>query len=724
MTILGGELEPRDIAKLAACGIPFALAAQALLRRVASAEGAAIIGRNGGGNYAGVIFPYIWPGSNGPREYRLRRDAPELEYDAAGRPKEVNKYLSPPGRGNMLYLVPTTPVEWLTDISMQVVITEGEKKALSVWALGRHGLGEAADHPRFFPVGLPGVWNWRGTTGRASGPDGSRRDVKGPIADLDRIVWNGRTVIIAFDTNVTTNDSVQAARTLLTRELQKRGAKVAWIEWPPGVPTGVNGIDDYVGAMGPEAALAMIAAAVPPTCRKVKGARLGNDKVGTSGVPEPEYSEDSLAVCFTERHGDDLRYVAAWGKWLQWDGARWAPDDTLRVFDRAREVCRTAAITDRALKPTVVARITSAATVAAVERLARSDRRHAAVVAQWDADPWLLNTPGGLVDLRTGSVGAHRRDAYCTKITAVSPGGGCPRWDAFLDRVTDGSGELQAFLRRMVGYCLTADTREHALFFLYGTGANGKSVFLSTVGAILNDYAKSAAIETFIASSADHHPTDLAGLQGARLVTAVETEDGRRWAESKIKTLTGGDRIAARFMRQDFFEFTPVFKLMLAGNHKPGLRSVDEAIRRRLHLLPFTVTIPAKDRDLSLSRKLRAEWPGVLGWAIRGCLEWQNHGLNPPASVREATEAYMAEEDAFTEWVESRCVQLPNAVGTVARLFADWKIWAEAAQEFVGSQKRFSQTLEGRGFQRVRDTRGARAFQGIGLRVARPEGES
>jgi P4 family phage/plasmid primase-like protien len=234
---------------------------------------------------------------------------------------------------------------------------------------------------------------------------------------------------------------------------------------------------------------------------------------------------------------------------------------------------------------------------------------------------------------------AHRRDAYCTKMTAASPGGTCPLWNTFLDRVTDGDREFQAFLSRMVGYGLTADTREHALFFLYGTGANGKSVFLSTVAGILNDYAKSAAIETFIASPSEHHPTDLAGLQGARLVTATETEDGRRWAESKIKTLTGGDRIAARFMRQDFFEFTPVFKLVIAGNHKPGLRSVDEAIRRRLHLVPFTVTIPPAERDLSLSHKLRAEWGGILGWALEGCLEWQARGLNPPASVRDATEA-------------------------------------------------------------------------------------
>ena len=162
-------------------------------------------------------------------------------------------------------------------------------------------------------------------------------------------------------------------------------------------------------------------------------------------------------------------------------------------------------------------------------------------------------------------------------------------------------------MQRVFGYALSGDTSAHALFFLFGTGANGKSVTIDTVAGILNDYHRTAAIETFTASSVERHPTDLAGLRGARLVTAVETEEGRRWAESRIKTLTGGDKIAARFMRQDYFEFSPQFKLVIAGNHKPGLRSVDEAIRRRFHLIPFTVTIPPASRDPQLREKLKAE---------------------------------------------------------------------------------------------------------------------
>lgn len=319
-----------------------------------------------------------------------------------------------------------------------------------------------------------------------------------------------------------------------------------------------------------------------------------------AGLP----SDDALAQCFTETHGTDLRYVATWGKWLNWNGQRWERDETVHTFDRVRGICRrVAAITE---KPQLAAKIGRAQTVTAVERLARAGRRHAAGVEQWDRDPWRLNTPGGIVDLQSGGLRLALREDDCTKITAVAPAGECQLWNSFLERVTDGKHELQVYIQRVLGYVLTGITWEDALFFLYGLGANGKSVFLSTVAGLMGDYARTAPIEAFIASVSEHHPTDLAGLQGARLVTAVETEDGRRWAESKLKALTGGDRIAAPFMRKDFFEFTPQFKLLIAGNHKPGLRSVDEAMRRRFNLIPFMVTIPPEERDKELANKLRS----------------------------------------------------------------------------------------------------------------------
>ena len=378
------------------------------------------------------------------------------------------------------------------------------------------------------------------------------------------------------------------------------------------------------------------------------------------------------------------------------------------------QVCRVAAA--ECNKEKIATVLASAKTVAAVERLARSDRRLAATAEQWDSNPWLLNTPGGVVDLRTDRLHTHRANDFTTKITAIAPDAGCPTptWMTFLDRVTGGDTKLIAFLRRTAGYSLTGSTQEHALFFLHGTGANGKSTFVNAITAVAGDYHRTAAIETFTATKNEQHPTDLAGLRGARLVTAVETEEGRRWAESKIKALTGGDKIAARFMRQDFFDFTPTFKLMIAGNHKPGLRSVDEAIRRRFHLVPFVVTIPPDERDKTLGDRLRAEWPGILAWMIAGCIEWQRRGLAPPEVVTRATAAYLEAEDGLAAWLDEAGTRDPNAWETTTALYASWKSWADRAGEHAGTMKRFAQSLEARDLVPERRKHG-RGFRGLRL---------
>jgi putative DNA primase/helicase len=432
---------------------------------------------------------------------------------------------------------------------------------------------------------------------------------------------------------------------------------------------------------------------------------------------DDHYSEDALARRFTTRHGQFLRYVAAWNKWLWWDGKRWHPEETLRAFDAARFICREAADEVRGKSKSLAAKIVRANTVAALERLARADRVHAATVDQWDADIWLLNTPTGTIDLRSGKASRPKCESYITKITGIAPSGDCPRWRSFLDRITNGDAELQAYLQRVVGYLLTGDTREHAIFFCHGIGANGKSTFVNALANILNDYARTAPIEAFTVSGHDRHPTELAMLRGARLAIATETEEGRRWAESRIKLLSGGDRIAARFMRQDFFEFTPQFKLLVVGNHKPQLRAVDEAIRRRLHLIPFAVTIPEKERDPELSQKLALERAGILAWAIKGCLEWQRIGLAPPAAVRDATTAYLADEDAIAIWIAD-CCDRRGEHGTAA-LFGSWLIWCERAGEVPGNQKAFVQALENHGFERARiGSNQIRGFRGLCLRTA------
>lgn len=434
----------------------------------------------------------------------------------------------------------------------------------------------------------------------------------------------------------------------------------------------------------------------------------------------PEFSDESLALGFSDRFADDLRYVAGWCKWLCWNGYRWQFDDTLAVFDRARGICRQAAA--ECNQDRVANTVASASTVAAVERLARSDRRHAATVEQFDRDPWCLNTPDGTVDLRTGLLHPADRDAYCTKATAVGPwsSANCPLWRAFLDRVFAGDQGLIEYIARVAGYSLTGSIREHALFFAHGAGRNGKGVLLNTLTGMLGDYAAVAAMETFTASTHAQHPTDLAMLRGARLVTAQETEENRRWAEAKVKALTGGDRVTARFVRQDFFTFLPQFKLLIAGNHKPGLRGVDEAIRARFNLIPFGVVIPPAERDGELPEKLKSEWPGILRWAIEGCLQWQRIRLAPPLAVIDATNAYLAEEDAISLWREECTDAHPGSRENTRDLFASWKRWAEQAGEFVGTEKRLSQALQGRGLVSRREPGTGRSGY-AGIRLRRPD---
>jgi len=284
-----------------------------------------------------------------------------------------------------------------------------------------------------------------------------------------------------------------------------------------------------------------------------------------------------------------------------------------------------------------------------------------------------------------------------------------------------GDQALIDFVQRMAGYCLTGSIREHALFFLFGKGSNGKGVFLGALRGILGEYASVAQTTTFTATRTEQHPTDLAALRGARAVIAQETEEGQRWAEAKIKAMTGGDPITARFMRQDFFTYLPNFKLIIAGNHRPALRAVDEAVRRRFNLVPFNVTIPATERDHDLSKKLKTEWPGIFKWMIEGCVEWQRIGLAQPPAVTTATEAYLVAEDAIGRFISDRCEPTDQGdphLQSVADLFASWQEWCSTTGEYAGSAKRFSQSLEDRGFERRQHPKTRRAcFAGLRLVV-------
>jgi putative DNA primase/helicase len=433
-------------------------------------------------------------------------------------------------------------------------------------------------------------------------------------------------------------------------------------------------------------------------------------------------SEDWLARAFTMRHALDMRYVADWSRWMLYDGSVWQRDETMRVFDEARAICY-----EHAELPRVSAadrrRLKSARTVAAVIALARTDQRTAAIVDQWDADPMALNCDGEVHQLDDDRYGRPAIPGdYFTKSAAARPQGDCPMWIEFLELVTGGDAALVDYLQRVAGYCLTGDTREQCLFFLYGPGGNGKTTFVSTISGIMGDYARTAAIDTFSASNGDRHPTDLANLQGARLVAATETAEGRRWDETRIKMLTGGDPVSARFMRQDFFTYRPAFKLMVSGNHKPELKGVDEAWRRRMQIVPFTVRIPERQRIRGYEDRLRPEWPGILMWMIEGARFWAKDGLAPPPAVANATADYLESEDVLGAWLDECCEVVPvdaarEPFTSRQQLFASWQAWGKRTGETVGTRKQFLAALANREGLYRHKRAGVRGYAGIRLRI-------
>ncbi|CAO4172983.1 SF3 helicase domain-containing protein [Methylorubrum populi] len=436
----------------------------------------------------------------------------------------------------------------------------------------------------------------------------------------------------------------------------------------------------------------------------------------------PALTEDFIAQKFSKKKAGDLLYCHDTGRWYTYSGSIWKVDRSRSVFHQIRVLSRELTEgSDKKLQNSIRKKnLTSS-----VERFCQRDPIFAVNIECWDKDPWLLGTPDGTVDLKTGELRPSERQDRITKNTAVAPAStaNCPVWISFLKQITQNNDEYIRFLQQWGGYCLTGDTREQALCFAFGGGGNGKGVFIHVLSGIMNDYAISAAMETFTASKYDRHPTEIAALRGARLVTASETETGRKWAESRIKQLTGGDIMRARYMRQDEFEFKPVLKLLIIGNNKPGLSSVDDAAKRRFNLLPFLFK-PEKPDPL-LEEKLHTEWPEILRWLIIGCLDWQENGLVRPEVVIAATEEYFSSQDIFRHWLEERCIV---EIGNIARkctsreLYESWCDYAKRCNELFGTQTSFGDMMEKMGFKKNKNVPAngggrARGYEGISLRI-------
>jgi putative DNA primase/helicase len=494
----------------------------------------------------------------------------------------------------------------------------------------------------------------------------------------------------------------------------------------------------------------------------------GNGKHTTNGVataeepPEQAHLTDrGNARRLVDRHGHDMRHCHPWRKYLVWDGTRWRMDDTGEPMRRAKETIHAlfsdaaneiqrigrqlAEAADEEVKAALQAQLSQAQKVlawalkseasprlSAILDLASSDQPIPIVPAQLDTDPFAFNVANGTLDLRTGELRSHKREDYLTKIcpTEYHPEAQCPRFLQALKVIFDSDTDLVEFVQRSLGYSLSGDVREQVLPLWWGSGSNGKSVLISaileTIGA---DYAGMVPPELLMETRGEQHPTIMADLFGKRLMVAAETGQGRRLNESRLKVLTGGDRIKARRMREDFWEFSPTHKLTLITNHRPEVQGTDHAVWRRLRLVPFSVrfldpaapenattTIPDHLRiDRQLPKALEAERVGILAWLVRGCLAWQEHGLPFPAKIRIATNEYRTAEDTVGAFVAEACLTGPSDYRIRASdLYARYSKWTEAAGERPLSQKRFGDALSDRGHERF--TSNGHWYRGITLR--------
>jgi P4 family phage/plasmid primase-like protien len=423
----------------------------------------------------------------------------------------------------------------------------------------------------------------------------------------------------------------------------------------------------------------------------------------------------------------NFRFLPEANKWLHWKGPRWERDtdgainraakETIELIFAEANTAKEAGDVDLAKALHKHAHASqSAGRIQATIKLAQSEQGVPIMAEALDRDLYLLGVRNGVIDLKTGELQQAKREHYMTKLAPVDfdPSAMCPTWDAFLHRVMGENKELVGFLQRAVGYSLTGSTNEQCLFILIGEGSNGKSTFLNTLRECLGDYAVQSPASALMVKSTSGIPNDIARLRGTRFVATSEVEQGQRFAEALVKQLTGGDTMAARFLFQEYFEFVPSFKIWLAANHKPVIKGDDYAMWRRIRLVPFKVIIPPEQQDKELPKKLRAELPGILNWAVKGSLLWQANGLASPEAAIEATKAYQSEMDELGQWMSECCVHEPSASGKASVLLTSYQGWAEQNGATPLNATTFGTKLSARGFLKTKKESGF-FYTGIGL---------
>lgn len=438
------------------------------------------------------------------------------------------------------------------------------------------------------------------------------------------------------------------------------------------------------------------------------GARAGN--VTPLRQPrQPAITEQSVMRDFVTEHADTLRFDHTRGKWFVWAEHHWQEDNRKRAFYWALEHCHSLGVRK-------AERIGFAN---AIEVAARAMPPLATAAEFWNPDPVLIACPSGVINLETGVMRDGRPEDMIDRSLSVTPDDSLPAdtFFGFMAQVFPQDGMVD-FLMRWGGYSLCGLTTEQKFVFLHGTGANGKGTFMSLLASIWGEYCVTASVDTFLESRHERHPTEIARLAGRHMVQINESREGRRWDESKIKNLTGSDKVPARFMQKDFFEFVPRFKPMFAGNHKPQLRTVDEAMRRRILMVPCTVTIPVANRDPKLGEKLMAEAPRVLAYFIEGFRLWRQLGLMPPDCVTEATEDYLLNQDDVRLWLDE-CTVVSADETHSKDLFLSWTQWKQLRGEDPTSQRTFNDKLEDKGFRKKKTMTGV-VFENIKLSAVAP----
>ncbi|MBR9840396.1 MAG: hypothetical protein GYB50_21260 [Rhodobacteraceae bacterium] len=453
---------------------------------------------------------------------------------------------------------------------------------------------------------------------------------------------------------------------------------------------------------------------------------------------EPDLSQDQLARDLGRAGWDrDARYVAELGRWHLWKQTHWEsskgmkPMAIVRNFINAKcsalaewSERRAELLTEeeaeklRQKTRAQIKTLRQEANLTAVERLARSNPKSLSSVEKWDAEDFLLGTPGGTVDLRTGELMAAHRVHYITMQTSVAPGDANAEpvaWLKFLSEVFPDDPDMPRFIQRLAGYALTGSTREHRFFLFHGTGRNGKGTLLNTLQEIMGDYAKGILTTTLLESRNPQHASPLARLRGARLVRGAELPVGHVWNESLVKQMTGGDVITANLMRQDAFEFVPKFTLIVDANTKPRIRTTDPAMQARMTLIPFRASFIGRE-DRGLPDKLKAEAPQILRWAIEGAVAWHREGLSIPAAVEAASRDYLESEDTIAHFIEEETI--PDAGGkvSVGAVYEAYVRWAEIERVPAASKRAFGDMMEERGFERRKATGGKRVLVGLRLR--------